>query len=77
MITLRVQGEVTADRKLVLSLPPEVAPGKVEVELRLRAAPDSAPYSRPGLLEWAEQNAEDWGDRIRSDDVEGFTGRRY
>lgn len=29
------------------------------------------------LADWAEQNAEDWGDHLRSDDVEGFTGRRF
>ena len=32
---------------------------------------------RTSLAEWAEANSEDWGDRIRSDDVESFTGRRY
>lgn len=34
---------------------------------------------RPGtsLAGWAEKNAEDWGDRLRSEDVEGFTGRRF
>jgi hypothetical protein len=34
---------------------------------------------RPGssLAEWAEENAEDWGGQLRSDDVEGFTGRRF
>jgi hypothetical protein len=32
---------------------------------------------RPGtsLADWAEQNAEDWGDQLSSEDVEGFTGR--
>jgi hypothetical protein len=77
MFTLHVQAEVTPDRKLILTVPPEVPPGKVEVEVTLRPVDTSAPYSRPGLLEWAEQNAEDWGGRIRSDDVEGFTGRRF
>ena len=34
---------------------------------------------RPGtsLADWAEQNAEDWGDQLSSEDVEGFTGRRF
>ena len=34
---------------------------------------------RPGtsLAEWAEQNAEDWGEQLSSEDVEGFTGRRF
>jgi len=34
---------------------------------------------RPGtsLADWAEENAEDWGDQLTSEDVEGFTGRRF
>jgi hypothetical protein len=34
---------------------------------------------RPGtrLDEWAEQNAEDWGDQLDSENVEAFTGRRF
>ena len=34
---------------------------------------------RPGtsLAEWAEQHAEDWGDRLNSENVEAFTGRRF
>lgn len=39
---------------------------------------DVAP-KRPGtsLAEWAEQNAEDWGDELNSENVEAFTGRRF
>ena len=32
---------------------------------------------RTSLADWAEENAEHWGDELRSDDVEGFTGRRF
>ena len=34
---------------------------------------------RPGtsLAEWAEQNAEDWGGQMNSENVEAFTGRRF
>ena len=34
---------------------------------------------RPGtsLADWAEQNAEDCSDQMNSEDVEGFTGRRF
>ena len=34
---------------------------------------------RPGtsLADWAEQNAEDWGGRMNSENVESFTGRRF
>jgi hypothetical protein len=27
------------------------------------------------LADWAEQSAEEWGDQLRSENVEGFTGR--
>jgi hypothetical protein len=49
----------------------------VKVEpLELKA--DLVP-KRPGtrLDEWAEQNAEDWGDQLNSENVEAFTGRRF
>ena len=29
------------------------------------------------LAEWAEQNAEDWGGQMNSENVEAFTGRRF
>jgi hypothetical protein len=34
---------------------------------------------RPGtsLADWAEKNAEDWGDQMNSENVESFTGRRF
>ena len=32
---------------------------------------------RTSLADWADENAEHWGDELRSDDVEGFTGRRF
>jgi Arc-like DNA binding domain len=34
---------------------------------------------KPGtrLADWAEKHGEHWGDRVRSEDVESFTGRRY
>lgn len=50
---------------------------RVKVEI-LQPLPHEAP-KRPGtsLADWAEQNAEDWGDQLSSEDVEGFTGRRF
>ena len=44
----------------------------------LALVPDVIP-KRPGtsLAEWAEQNAEDWGDQMNSENVEAFTGRRF
>ena len=32
---------------------------------------------RTSLADWAEKHGEHWGDRIRSEDVSTFTGRRY
>ena len=32
---------------------------------------------RTSLADWAEANAENWGEQLGSEDVEGFTGRRY
>jgi plasmid stability protein len=42
-----------------------------------KPAPTVKKKPRTSLTDWAEENSEDWGDRIRSDDVESFTGRRY
>lgn len=39
--------------------------------------PESPVRQRTSLADWAEQNAEDWGNRLNSEDVEGFTGRRF
>jgi hypothetical protein len=35
------------------------------------------PSGQEPVADWAEQNADDWGDQLSSEDVEGFTGRRY
>ena len=39
---------------------------------------DGSP-KRPGtsLADWADHNAEDWSDRLSSEDVDSFTGRKY
>lgn len=77
MISFRVTADIKDDRQLVLDLPPHVPVGKAELVVILEPqAPD--PPKRPGtsLADWAEQNAEDWGDRFNSEDVESFTGRR-
>ena len=43
------------------------------------ALPQVAQPKRPGtsLADWAEQNAEDWGDQMNSENVDSFTGRRF
>ena len=40
-------------------------------------ASSSPKRARTSLAEWAEQNAEEWGTQLNSEDVEGFTGRRF
>ena len=78
MITLRITTDVKDDRRVVLTLPPEVPTGEAELVVTVAPQKNDKP-KRPGtsLADWAEANAEDWGDRLSSEDVEGFTGRRF
>jgi hypothetical protein len=76
MITIRVSADIKDDRRVVLILPPEVPVGKSE--LTVNVASESSPAKRlpqSSLADWAEQNAEHWGNRLSAADVEGFTGR--
>lgn len=86
MISVHLKAEVPDDRRIVVTLPSEVPPGPVELEVIVRTPTDSAngtpaeavkKKDRFCLADWFEGQSEDWGDQIRSDDVEGFTGRRY
>lgn len=49
---------------------------RVEVIVREPATAESSgsPSKRPrtSLADWADANAESWGEQLRSDDVEGF-----
>jgi hypothetical protein len=50
---------------------------RVRVEpLNGAARAPASPRNRVSLADWAEQNAEDWGNQLNSEDVERFTGRR-
>jgi hypothetical protein len=76
MITIRVSADIKDDRRVVLILPPEVPVGKSELVVSVASeAPAERTRPRFSLADWAEQNAEHWGSRLRSIDVEGFTGR--
>ncbi len=58
---------------MVLVLPPEVPLGKSE--LVVSVAPESKPEQRrprSSLADWAEENAEHWGNRLSATDVGGF-----
>ena len=76
MITVRVSADIHEDRRVVLTLPPEVPLGRSELIVSVTAEPKPASLqSRSSLADWAEQNAEHWGSRLSAQDVEGFTGR--
>jgi hypothetical protein len=78
MITFRIVADVSDDRHVTLRVPPEVPIGKNDfVVVVATPSDDKAKRPRSSLADWAEQNAEPWGDRLNSEDVEGFTGRRF
>jgi hypothetical protein len=77
MITLRITADVQADHRVVLTLPPEVPTGRAELVVTVESPPAKTKRPRTSLAEWAEAEAENWGDRLSSEDVEGFTGRRF
>lgn len=78
MITFRLTAQIPQNRQIVVTLPPEVPAGNAELVVTITPQATGEP-KRPGtsLADWAEANAEDWGDRITSEDVESFTGRRF
>jgi hypothetical protein len=78
VITLGITADLKDGRRIVLTVPPEVPIGSVEITVTIGGlSAESAEPPCSSLADWAEQNAEDWGDQISSDDVEGLTGRRY
>ncbi len=78
MITFRVSADIKADRQIVLTLPPEVPTGKAELVVTVASlTAEDGKQPRSSLAEWAEENAEHWGSQLSSEDVEGFTGRRF
>jgi hypothetical protein len=77
MITMQITVEVKDDRQVVLTLPPEVPTGQTDLVVSVTPKKNEAKKPGTSLAEWAEANAEDWGDQISAEDVEGFTGRRY
>ena len=76
MITMQLTIDIKDDRQVVLTLPPDVPVGPAELLISV-AQPAAPKKPRTSLAEWANGNAEDWGDRIQSTDVEGFTGRSF
>lgn len=77
MITMQITVDVKDDRQVVVTLPPEVPTGQAQLVISVAALPAEKKKPRTSLAEWAEANGESWGDKLSSEDVESFTGRRY
>jgi hypothetical protein len=77
MITFRITTNVTDDHRVVLTLPPEVPIGQAELVVTVESPVLDRKQPRTSLADWAEAGAENWGTQLRSEDVEGFTGRRF
>ena len=77
MITMQITVDIKDDRQVVVTLPPEVPTGPVELVISVATVPAERKKPRTSLAEWAGTNGEHWGDKLSSEDVEGFTGRRY
>ena len=78
MVTFRVSADVKPDRRVVLTLPEDVPTGKAELVVSVAPACEvSNKRPRSSLAQWADENAEHWGNRLSAADVEGFTGRSY
>jgi hypothetical protein len=61
---------------VVFDEPPGLPEG-TPVVIEPVAAVAAPKQPRTSLASWAEQNAESWGEQLRSEDVEGFTGRSF
>jgi hypothetical protein len=77
MIILRTITDGPADRHVTWTLPDEVPPGRAELVLTVDPLVPAPKRPRTSLADWADANAEHWGDRMSSEDVGGFTGRRF
>ena len=78
MISFRVFAEIKDDRQVVLDMPAQVPVGEAELVVTVEPRSGQAAKRRAtSLADWAEGNAEDWGDQLSSEDVESFTGRSF
>ena len=77
MITLRTITDVPADRHVTFTLPDEVPPGRAELVLTVDPLVPVPKRPRTSLAAWADAHGEHWGNRLNSEDVAGFTGRRF
>jgi hypothetical protein len=75
VITVRVSADIHQDRRVVLTLPPEVPIGRSELIVSVAESRPQPLRPRSSLADWAEENAEHWGNHLSAKDVESFTGR--
>lgn len=66
MIIVRVAADIHEDRRVVLTLPPEVPVGRSELIVSVAGSPPEATRPRSSLADWAEQDAEHWGNRLNA-----------
>ena len=65
MITFRVSADVKGDRRVILTLPPEVPTGKNDLIVSIASESEgSAKLPRSSLADWADQHAEHWGNEL-------------
>ncbi len=75
MIQFRFSTDVPEDRQVTLKLPDDIPTGKVDLLVTIEAKPqEKEKLPRTSLADWAENQAENWGEEIRS---AGWRGRRY
>jgi hypothetical protein len=91
MQSFQTVARISDDHTLTVVVPAEFPKGQVQVTITpvneaglpyTRGEMAGIPYTRgkrprTSLAEWAEKNAEHWGDQIRSDDAKGFIGRKF
>ena len=77
MITFEITADVKDDRRVILTLPPEVPTGQAKLVVTVDSTLLDKKRPRTSLADWAEAKGENWGNRLNSEDVEGFTGRRF
>lgn len=77
MFTFRFTAELKDDHRIVLTLPPEVPTGPTELTVSVASSAKRVKRPRTSLATWAEEHAENWAEKLNSEDVDGFTGRRF
>jgi len=79
METLLVKEKVNSQHQVVIDLPDINAGEEVEIMVFFASTtpPRQAKKQPFNLLEWAEKWESDFGESIRSTDVESFTGRSF